>query len=65
MLALLSHIGFHIVNLCEDKQCTDQLIYLMMHAFDKKNINENDISVGQGLDKNKINIRIIHNSRLL
>lgn len=62
MLALLSHIGFHIVNLCEDKQCTDQLIYLMMHAFDKKNINENDISVGQGLDKNKINIRIIHNS---
>ena len=62
MLALLSQIGFHIVNLCEDEQCIAQLKKLMMHAFDKNNINQNDISVGQELDENKINIRIIHNS---
>lgn len=62
IIHLLNDIGLHIVNLCDEEIYVDQLMYLLTHSFTTKNINSNAISVGDEIDKDKINIRIIHNN---
>ncbi|MBS6115099.1 hypothetical protein [Thomasclavelia spiroformis] len=60
---LLNQIGIHIVNSTDNKECIKYLKYILIHAFDKGNIDQSNISVGNTFRKECINIQIVYEKK--
>lgn len=60
LIHTLNQISFNIIDTTNSKNTSQELKSLLVHAFRENNINENNINISYMIDKNAINLNIVH-----